>query len=118
MNGGRLSVFFAGLVERLLAMAAGSVAARAESDAALAEAESLDRLETAAQRYDEAGKPQVAERLRQRAAALSVDSPGAMASTFLPAPSAPAGQLPAPTTESTPSAPRRRRSRHASEREE
>ena len=87
MNGSRLGVFLGGLVERLLAMAAGSVAARAESDAAIAEADCLDRIEEAARRYDEAGKPHLAERLRRRGAGVSADNPGGMAARLLAGPS-------------------------------
>lgn len=117
MAGGKLGVFLAGLAERLLAMAAGTVAARAESDAAIHEAECLDQLEDAARQYDEAGKPHLAERLRRRAAGVSTDNPAAMATRLLSSSDVP-GSLPAPAEAPDRPKQRRRPRRQAGEREE
>ncbi len=76
MPSSRLRGFLASLVERISVLALGSLAAESEADAAINEAECLDRIEQAARRYEAEEKPHLAERLRCRAAALTAGDPG------------------------------------------
>lgn len=78
-----LQRFLGRIVERLTALTLGGLAAQSEADAAINEAECLDRLEEAARRYESAGKPHLAARLRSRASMVNVDDPGAMATASL-----------------------------------
>lgn len=103
MPSSHLKNFLTQAVHRLLARVIGSVAHDCEVDAAISEAEYLDRIEEAARRYEAEDKPHLAERLRIRARALTgsdCDTPR------IDAPSEAADQqaLPAATT-------RRRRSK-------
>lgn len=78
-----LQRFFGRIVDRLTALTLGGLAAQSEADAAINEAECLERLEAAARQYEAAGKPHLAERLRRRAALVNVDDPGSMATASL-----------------------------------
>jgi len=112
MASSTLRNFVVRITDRLCALVLGSLVAQSEADAALNEVECLDRLEEAALRYDADNKPQLADRLRRRAASLTVDDPGGMAAAAL-------GQLPE-TTPAEPlqlpasEAPKRRRRRATS----
>ncbi len=56
-------------------LALGSLAAESEADAAISEAECLDRIEQAARRYEAEEKPHLAKRLRCRATSLTTNTP-------------------------------------------
>ena len=83
MSSPTLKNFVARLIDRFVVLALGGLAAQSETDAAINEAECLDRLEETARQYESAQKPHLAERLRRRAALLTIDDPGAMATPSL-----------------------------------
>lgn len=83
MSSHLLQRFLGRIVERLTALTLGGLAAQSEADAAIHEAECLDRLEEAARHYESAGKPHLAARLRSRASMVNADDPGAMATASL-----------------------------------
>ena len=83
MSSSTLKNFVARLIDRFVVLALGGLAAQSETDAAINEAECLDRLEETARQYEKAQKPHLAERLRRRAALLTIDDPGAMATPSL-----------------------------------
>ena len=83
MSSPALKNFFSRMIDRLVVLALGGLAAQSEADAAINEAECLDRLEETARQYEAAQKPHLAERLRRRSALLTIDDPGAMATPSL-----------------------------------
>jgi hypothetical protein len=83
MSSSTLKSFIARLIDRFVVLSLGGLAAQSETDAAINEAECLDRLEETARQYEKAQKPHLAERLRRRAALLTIDDPGAMATPSL-----------------------------------
>jgi hypothetical protein len=74
-----LTEFVARLRQRLHALLWGTLASDVETTAALDYADNLDRLEERARQYEEEGKGHLAQLLRQRAAAISLDAPGSTA---------------------------------------
>ncbi len=75
-----LQSFVSAVIERLAASTIGGVAAQSAAEAAIQEADCLDRLEEAARSYEAAGKPQLAARLRERAASVTFDTSTAIPS--------------------------------------
>lgn len=110
----RLSGLLSTLAERLYAIAWGALASGVEADAALHEADAIDRIETAARKYEADGKTLLAERLRRRASLLTADDPGAQGAATL-------GRLASPDTDrprlpsAEPPPPKPKRRRHSSE---
>lgn len=68
--------FITAAIERMAAATIGGVVAQSTAESAIQEADCLDRLEEAARAYESAGKPQLAARLRERATAVTADTPG------------------------------------------
>lgn len=104
MPSSHLKNYLTQAVQRLLARVIGSIANDCEVDAAINEAEYLDRIEEAARRYEAEDKPQLAERLRRRAAVLTGNESEAPRFDTLPSSPEPQALPPAST-------PRRRRSK-------
>lgn len=103
MPSSHLKNFLTHSAQRLLARVLGSVVTDCEVDAAIGEAEYLDRIEETARRYDAEDKPHLAERLRRRALALTCREADHSDLSALPGSAEPQA-LPATTT-------RRRRSK-------
>lgn len=91
-------------VQRLLSRVLNSVATDCEVDAAIEEAEFLDRLEETARRYEAEEKPHLAEKLRCRAMALTSSEPDAPRMASL-------AESPEPKALPKPRTPRRGRAR-------
>lgn len=104
MPSSHLKNYLTQAVQRLLARVIGSIANDCEVDAAISEAEYLDRIEETARRYEAEDKPHLAERLRRRALALTGSESEAPRFDPLPGASEPQA-LPSAST------PRRRRSK-------
>lgn len=115
MGSPKLQSFVSRLIERLATITLAGLAAESEAEAALHEAQHLDRIEQAARQYEADDKPQLADRLRQRAKAVSVENPASIALAALeskePEPATPSLAITDETeTESPPKRRRRRRS--------
>jgi hypothetical protein len=74
-----LKWFGAKLRDRLYVLLWGTVAPQIETDALLHEAESLDRIESGARRYEDDGKQHLDKFLRRRASHIPANLPGGSA---------------------------------------